>query len=138
MGIVIHSILLKAPTQAKLLDLCTLNLRFLFCLVNQKDDKGILNSTYAHKIKQFWITIPTYYFLFMQFFSQLHLQSLFYLFTLTIFAPLVLVDNNYWRNYMHWTEYSNTSVDYLIKLWSIHVSLLEKIINNFSMAPVYC
>ena len=37
------------PTQAKLLDLCTLNLRFLFCLVNQKDDKGILNSMYAHK-----------------------------------------------------------------------------------------
>jgi len=35
--------------QAKLLDLFTLNLRFPFCLFNQKDEIGILNSMYTNQ-----------------------------------------------------------------------------------------
>ena len=47
-GMVIHSILLNAPIQAKLLDLCALNFKFLFCLCNQKEEIGILNSMYMN------------------------------------------------------------------------------------------
>ena len=48
-GMMIHSILFNAPIQATLLNVCTLNLKFLFRLLNQKDEIGILNSMYTNQ-----------------------------------------------------------------------------------------
>ena len=49
---VIHS-LMHQLIQAKLLDLCTLNLKFLFYLINQKDKIVILNSMYTNQAAWF-------------------------------------------------------------------------------------
>ena len=94
---VIHSILLNAPIQAKLLDLCAYiefkiplssfwltrqnrNLKFNVHKSSSLACVGALSSI-------LWITIPITFCL-CRLFPQSHLRSLFYLFKFTTFAPL--------------------------------------------------